>query len=121
MSSKKSRKSGYPDHQDRRVEKSSGNVFEDLGFPDPEMRLAKARLAQHIARLIKAQGLTQQQAADGLGVDQPKVSAILRGRLGDFAPERLIRFIVRLNQDVVISIRKPLEAGHPGVRVLASA
>jgi predicted XRE-type DNA-binding protein len=121
MSSKRSGRNARDDHQNRRVESSSGNVFEDLGLPDPEMRLAKARLAQHIARLIKAQGLTQQQAADRLGIDQPKVSAILRGRLSDFAPERLIRFIVRLNQDVVISIRKPQEAGHPGVRVLASA
>jgi predicted XRE-type DNA-binding protein len=121
MSTKKSRNSANADHRDRRVEKSSGNVFEDLGLPDPDMRLAKARLAQHIARLIKAQGLTQQQAADRLGIDQPKISAILRGRLGDFAPERLIRFIIRLNQDVVISIRKPQDASHPGVRVLASA
>lgn len=57
------------------------------------MRLAKSRLAQHIARPIKSKAFWQQQAAPKLGIDQPKVSAILRGWLKDFAPDRPVRFI----------------------------
>ena len=107
--------------RDNRVHSGSGNVFRDIGLPDPEMRLAKSRLAQHIARLIKSLGLTQQQAAERLGIDQPKVSAILRGRLKDFAPERLMRFIVRLNQDVIISFSEPRDKMGPSVRVVIGA
>lgn len=107
--------------RENRVQNSTGNVFEDLGLADPEMRLTKARLAQQIGRLIRAQGLTQQQAADKLGIDQPKVSAILRGRLKDFAADRLMRFIIRLDQDVIISFSDPKNEAHPSVRVLVEA
>lgn len=121
MNRKKLEKKTKPDDRDNRVENSAGNVFKDIGLPDPEMRLAKSRLAQHIARLIKSQRLTQQQAARKLGIDQPKVSAILRGRLKDFALDRLMRFIIRLDQDVVIRIRRPKDQAHPSVRVLVEA
>jgi predicted XRE-type DNA-binding protein len=119
MSKTRTRKNGkHAAARDERVEDSSGNVFDDLGLADPEMRLAKARLAQQISRLIKAQGLTQQEAAEKLGIDQPKVSAILRGRLKDFATDRLMRFIIRLHQDVIISFSDPTDEKHPSVRVL---
>ncbi len=103
---------------DDRVEDSTGNVFDDMGLPDPEMRLIKAGLAQQISRLIKAQGLSQQKAADKLSIDQPKISAILRGRLKDFATGRLMRFIIALDQDVIISVRKPQDSAHPKGRML---
>ena len=61
---------------------SSGNVFADLGLADPEEALAKAELARQIGALLAERGLTQAQAAALLGVDQPKVSALVRGRLG---------------------------------------
>jgi len=70
---------------------SSGNVFADLGLPNPEEALAKAELAHKIALLIQNKGLTQVQTAKLLGVDQPKVSALLRGRLSGFSLERLMR------------------------------
>ena len=85
---------------------SSGNVFADLGFPDADERLAKADLALRISILIKAQGLTQARAAEMLGVDQPKVSALVRGSLAGFSMERLMRFILVLGDDVDITIRK---------------
>src|ERR1700722_18822829 len=84
---------------------SSGNVFADLELPDAEEMLAKAELAHWIAVLISAAKLTQAGAARQLGIDQPKVSALLRGKLDGFSTERLIRFLNALGQDVEIRVR----------------
>jgi predicted XRE-type DNA-binding protein len=83
---------------------SSGNVFADLGLPNPEEALAKAELANKIIVLIRERRLTQAQAAKLLGVDQPKVSALLRGNLIGFSLERLMRFLLRLGQDIKITV-----------------
>src|ERR1035438_10059988 len=85
---------------------SSGNVFADLGLPNPEEALAKAELAQKIILLIRERGLTQLQAAKVLGVDQPKVSALIRGNLTGFSLERLMRFLLRLGQDIRITVQE---------------
>lgn len=85
-------------------EESSGNVFADLGVENPEEALAKSELARQIAKLIKKKKLTQHQAAEILGIDQPKISALIRGRLRSFSLERLIRFLNELGQDVNIMI-----------------
>jgi predicted XRE-type DNA-binding protein len=103
---------------DVQVHDSTGNVFEDMGMADAEDRLAKARLAQHIVRLIRERKLSQMEAAKKLGIDQPKVSAILRGRLKDFSTDRLMRFITSLSRDVVISVRKFGGADHERGRVM---
>ena len=89
-----------------KVHESSGNVFADLGRPDAEEALAKARLAQRIAAVIEKQRLTQIKAAKVLGIDQPKVSRLLRGQLKDFSTERLFHFLNALNQDVEIVVRE---------------
>ena len=83
---------------------SSGNVFADLGRPNPEELLAKAGLAHKIIVLIRKRGLTQAQAAKLLRVDQPKVSAMVRGNLTGFSIERLMRFLLHLGQDVRITV-----------------
>ena len=88
--------------QDYRV--SSGNVFADLGLPNPEEALAKAELAHKIVLLIQEKGLSQTEAASLLGVDQPKISALTRGRLAGFSLERLMRFLIRLGQDIRITV-----------------
>jgi predicted XRE-type DNA-binding protein len=85
---------------------SSGNVFEDLGLPDAVELDTKANLAIEIARLIRKQGLTQIEAARRLSIDQPKVSAIVRGRLDKFSVERLCEFLTRLGCDVDIRVRE---------------
>src|SRR5436190_18291673 len=85
------------------VLQSSGNVFADMGFADADERLAKARIAHHLGTLIKAAGLSQARAAARLGIDQPKVSALLRGKLRDFSTERLMKFVTLMDRDVVIS------------------
>ena len=87
-----------------RFEQSSGNVFADLGIENPEEALVRAELARQITNIIKRRKLTQKQAAEILGVDQPQVSAIFHGRLRSFPAERLIRFINGLGHDVIIMI-----------------
>src|SRR6266852_2853651 len=74
-----------------RVTRSSGNVFADLGLPEPEERLAKAQLAIEIGRILAQRKLTQQAAARLMGIDQPKDSHLLHGRLAGFSTERLRR------------------------------
>jgi len=84
---------------------SSSNVFADLGHPEPDEALVKAKLAYVISTIILDKGWSQTQAADVLGVDQPKISALLNGRLRGFSTERLIRFLNALDQDVEIAVR----------------
>jgi len=105
---------------------SSGNVFADLGIADPEEALAKAELARQIGALLAERGLTQAQAAALLGVDQPKVSALVRGRLEGFSLDRLLRFLLALDRDVEIVVRPRPSSGTPDgsggrVRVVAVA
>ena len=84
----------------------SGNVFADLNVPHPEEALAKAKLAHKISTLIERRGLTQAAAATLLDVDQPKISALRRGRLSGFSLDRLVRFVVLLGHDVEIVVKK---------------
>jgi predicted XRE-type DNA-binding protein len=87
-------------------EVGSGNVFSDLGLPDADELDAKANLAIRIARIIDRRGLTQTGAAKILRIDQPKVSAIVRGHLEKFSLERLCEFLTRLGCDVDIRVRE---------------
>ncbi len=87
------------------VEPSSGNVFADLGLPNPEELLAKATLAHRIHVLLAERKLTQRKAARILGIDQPKVSALIRGRLEGFSLERLCRFLNLLGQNIELVVR----------------
>lgn len=93
---------------------SSGNVFKDLEVSLPEETLAKAELTAKIAELIASKGLTQAAAAKILGVDQPKISALLRGRLSGFSTERLMRFLTALGSNVQIVIQNRPRARGPG-------
>ena len=104
--------------QRMKIEASSGNVFADLGFPNPDEALMKAQLAGRILELITDRKLTQKQAAVVLGIDQPKVSALLRGKLAGFSTERLLRFINTLGQDVEIVIR-PTRHEQASTRVVS--
>jgi predicted XRE-type DNA-binding protein len=97
---------------------SSGNVFADLEIVDAEAMLAKAELAQQIAVILQKRRLTQIQAAAVLGVDQPKVSALLCGRLSRFSLEKLLRFLLLLGTDVAITIR-PRQKNRSASRVRA--
>lgn len=88
-----------------RVKQGTGNIFADLGFPNPEREQLKARLTLQIYRLIKERSLTQAQAGEILGIRQPHVSGLMRGQSGAFSVERLMEFLTALGQDVEITVR----------------
>ena len=83
----------------------SDNVFADLGIPDAQEYLAKADVARKIIEMVNSRGLTQSGAARVLGIDQPKVSALMRGLLTGFSMDRLVRFVSLLGATIEISIK----------------
>ena len=97
-------------HDDITVTPGSGNVFADLNVAEPEEELAKAQLAVHIRDAIKRRRLTQAEAARLVGLDQPKISALVNGRLTGFSSDRLLRCLTALGQDVEIVVRP--RTGH---------
>ena len=107
-----------PTAADIKVIEGSGNVFADLEIRDPEEAVIKAELARAISAVVVERGLTQAQAAELLGADQPKVSALMRGRLTGFSVDRLLRFLMALDRDVEIVIRRKASARRQtGVKV----
>jgi predicted XRE-type DNA-binding protein len=86
------------------IELTSGNVFEDLGLPDPAARLAKAELARVIRKIVADKGWTQRRAAAALGIAPSDMSDLVRGKLTRFSQERLERFLNALGMDVHIQV-----------------
>ena len=84
--------------------RSGGNVFADLELPDADERMLKAQLAVQIRRFIEEKGWTQTEAARAVGLDQPKVSSLLRGRLSGFSVDRLLSILNRLGHSVEVRI-----------------
>lgn len=99
-------------HDDVKIEGSTGNVFADLGFENPDEELLKAQLAHRIGALLAERRATQGNAAALLGTTQPKVSLLVRGRTEAFSVQRLFDFLNRLDQDVVVAVR-PKPSGQP--------
>ncbi len=95
-----------------RAERGSGNVFADLGLPNPELALAKAKLVQRIEDVVHERGLTDAAAADLLGLAPAKFVALARGKTGGYSLDRLFRFLTVLGQRVEITVRPA--AGGPG-------
>ena len=107
------------DEVDIAVIPGSGNVFADLGVAEPEEELAKAQLASHIRTAIGQRKLTQARAAKLMGLDQPKVSALMNGRLTGFSSDRLLRCLTALGQDVDIVVQGRAKSDARGrVRVI---
>ncbi len=103
-------------------EKSSGNVFADLGFPNSEQELVKAKLTVQIYRLLKDRGVTQAEAAKLLGTTQAQVSALMRCRPVSISVGRLMDFLTTLGQDVEVSVKpapdsRKTRQGHLSVTV----
>lgn len=98
------------------VTASSGNIFADLGRPDAEEAQVRIRLAQQIAQLIDRKGLSLTEAAELIGLDQPIVSALLRGRLSGFSTDCMLRCLMLLGQDIDIVVKdKPSD--HPKAHI----
>jgi predicted XRE-type DNA-binding protein len=89
----------------RKYEASSRNVFKDLGVPNADEHLVKAQLVFKIDTIMKERRLKQVEAAALFGVRQPDISMMLRGEFRQFSVERLLRFLVALNQDVEIVVK----------------
>lgn len=102
------------------VERSSGNVFADLGFPEPELELFKATLMLHIYRIITQRKLTQVEAGKVLGIRQPNVSRLMRGSSGAYSVERLMEFLTALGQNVEVVIT-PTRKKHGRMSVVVAA
>jgi predicted XRE-type DNA-binding protein len=99
-----------------KVTPADGNIFETLGFSDAEELKAKAELVIQIIQIIEERGLKQVEAAEIMGVDQPKVSALVHGRLDGFSMERLYRFLNALGMDVEIVV-KPMPKARETARL----
>lgn len=95
-------------------------MFADLGVPAADEALAKAELARRIAAILSERQLTQAAAAAALGIDQPKVSALVRGKLDGFSTDRLFRVLNALGQDVEIVVRPRRPSGRASTRVLGA-
>jgi predicted XRE-type DNA-binding protein len=112
------RKSGSGSKPNVEVHDSTGNIFEDMSMPDAQERLAKAELARVIRKALEGRGLTQAQAAELLGVKQPDVSDLVRGKLARFSRERLERFLNALDLDVRVQVGpKPSWKRRAGISV----
>ena len=88
-----------------RVTEGSGNVFADLGLPNPEQERLKAQLTLQIYTILKDSGMTQVEIAKILGVQQPQVSLLMRNRAGNFSVGRLMEFLTALRRDVEVTVR----------------
>lgn len=101
-------------------ERSSGNVFRDLGFERPDDELARAMLIAQLGDLVEARGLRQADAARELRIPQSKVSLLLRGHSEGFSTGRLMKLLNRLGQDIDIVVRPSRSAKRPArIRVVA--
>jgi len=96
----------------------SGNVYEDVGLDDADELFAKAQLAHQINTIIRERGWTQTQAAATLGVNQPNISLLARGRLSNFSFDRLFKFLNKLGQEVEITTA-PHEHDHKQIMARA--
>ncbi len=102
------------------VTSSSGNVYADLGYENPEEMLLKAHLVMSLSQAIKAKGLNQYQAGVVLGIDQPKVSALVRGQFRGYSLERLFKFLNAFDLDVEVSIKSKSEDRERGYTTVGS-
>lgn len=95
-------------------EKSSGNVYADLGREDAEEMLVKAKLASKIGEIIKGHDWTQQEASSVLGMPQPKLSLMLRGQFRGISETKMLDCLARLGRDVQIVIGPARRADAQG-------
>ena len=95
-----------PKDTDNMVVEGSENVFEDLNLPSGEQDLLKVSIARAINSVLSQNEMTQQQAARITGLDQSKISAILRGRLKGYSVRRLMKILILLGHDIDIHISK---------------
>lgn len=97
------------------IEESTGNVYADLGMDDADEMIVKAQLATKIGEIINSRKLSQQQAAEVLGITQPKLSKMLRGQFRGISESKMLDCLARLGRDVQIVVgpsRHAASVGH---------
>jgi predicted XRE-type DNA-binding protein len=99
----------------------SGNVFADLGLTDAGEKQTRVRLAVTINQILRKRRLSQVAAAEQLGINQPKISALANYRLAGFSVERLLHFLNALDCDVEIVIRKKPRSRKTATTVITAA
>ncbi len=87
------------------IAKGSTNVYADLGYPSAGEMLVKAQLAAKITEIIRGRKLTQLQAAELLGIPQPKLSNMLRGRFRGISETKMLECLTRLGRDIEIVVK----------------
>jgi predicted XRE-type DNA-binding protein len=92
-------------NEELKMTKSSGNIFNDLGYTNPDEYLLKVKFAMVVNKIIKDKNLTQMAAAKILEIDQPKISRLSRGQLAGFSLDKLMTFLILLNQDIEVNIK----------------
>jgi predicted XRE-type DNA-binding protein len=100
------------------IEEGTGNVYADLGMADADEMIVKAQLATKIGEIIKSRKWSQQQAADVLGLTQPKLSKMLRGQFRGISEAKMLNCLARLGRDIQIIIgpaRRAASAGYVAV------
>ena len=102
-------------------EVSSGNVYEDLGYEDSTEMKIKAKAVRMLAMTIAESGMTQSDVASILGIDQPKISRILRGQFRGLSLEKIMSFILALGNDIDINVSKKQDGGSAGHFHMAAA
>jgi len=95
------------------AESSSGNVFADLGFPNPVVERAKAQLVISIRQVLSERRLSKAKAGDLLGISESKVADLIVGRVAGYRLERMFRFLRTLGQEVAVSV----DGDHQPLRV----
>ena len=80
--------------------KSSGS----LGVANPGMELAKAEIASAIRNSIRSRKMTRKEAAEFLGVDQPKISAVMNGKISGYTYDRLLSYLEKFDRRVTLLI-----------------
>ncbi len=91
-------------------EVSSGNVYADLGYEDAEEQRLKSQLVQRIDQEMRARGLTQTEAAKLMGLTQPKLSNLLKGRFRGVSRDKLTRCLIALGYRVTLRFEPQKEA-----------
>jgi predicted XRE-type DNA-binding protein len=104
-----------------KITKGSGNVYKDIGSANPEAMLAKAQLVSRIASIIETRGLTQREAAEIIGMPQPKLSNVLRGQFRGVSEAKLMDCLLRLGNDVQIVVKPTKRSASMGSLSVAFA
>lgn len=105
----------------RKITRSGGNIFKDIGLPNADEHAIKADIVIRLAKLIEQKGLSQSKAAILTGIAQPDLSKLLRGHFAGFSLDRLVQAILALGSDVEIRVKKPAVNRRGRARVMAEA